>query len=179
MKDSYQKYRFSAINIKRDVASRFRSFSKLVSVSHTQTLETVMNFFEWNDISPNDDLGIKNNRTNKRINAMISILRNIEKQQTLPTKVMMETLFQEITNLEDSEEKDTNLDFGSPEPFSRDTEMERYRNRYEEMQHQLGNYRNRMLELLNRMNYVKGTFGQGHYKLNMHKNEFENFKKQL
>lgn len=92
---------------------------------------------------------------------------------------MMETLFQEITNLEDSEEKETNLDFGSPEPFSRDTEMERYRNRYEEMQHQLGNYRNRMLELLNRMNYVKGTFGQGHYKLNMHKNEFENFKKQL
>ena len=74
MKDPYQKYRFSAINIKKDVAVRFRNFSRLVSDSHTHTLERVMNFFEWNDLSPNDDLGINNNRTNKRINAVIAIL---------------------------------------------------------------------------------------------------------
>tara|TARA_R110002126_G_scaffold22865_7_gene81105 strand:+ start:1386 stop:1964 length:579 start_codon:yes stop_codon:yes gene_type:complete len=181
MEESYQKYRFSAINIKKEVAERFRSFSRLVSDSHTQTLETVMNFFEWNDLSPNDDLGIKNNRTNKRINALIAILKNIEKQQTLPTKVMLETLFQEVTNLEDSEGKigHRDIDLASPEPFSRDTELEHYRNRYEEMQQQLGTYRNRILELLDQMTLVKGTFGKGHYKLEMDKKEFENFKNQL
>mgnify|MGYP003678868731 FL=1 len=179
MEESYQKYRFSAINIKKEVAERFRSFSRLVSDSHTQTLETVMNFFEWNDLSPNDDLGIKNNRTNKRINALIAILKNIEKQQTLPTKVMLETLFQEVTNVEDSEGKEGHLDLASPEPFSRDTELEHYRNRYEEMQLQLGTYRNRILELLDQMTLVKGTFGKVYYKLNMDQNAFEQFKNGL
>ena len=179
VKDSFEKYRFSAINIKMNVAKRFRSFSRSVSHSHTHTLETVMNFFEWNDLSPNDNLGIKNNRTNKRINALIAILKNIEKQQTLPTKAMLETLFQEISNVEATEEKITPYDFGSPEPFSRDTELDHYRNRYEEIQQQLGTYRNRMLDLLEQMTYVKGTFGKGYYKLNMDQNAFEQFKNGL
>ena len=179
MKDPYQKYRFSAINIKKDVAVRFRNFSRLVSDSHTHTLERVMNFFEWNDLSPNDDLGINNNRTNKRINAVIAILKNIEKHQTLPTKAMLDTLFQEISNMENTEEKEEDFDFGSPEPLSRDNELDHYRNRYEEMQQLLGNHKNRMLDLLKRMTYVKGTFGKGHYKLDMDQPEFEKFKKEL
>ena len=136
MEDSYQKYRFSAISIKKEVDVRFRAFSRLVSDFHTSTLETVMNFFEWNDLSPNDDLGIKNNQTNKRINAVIAILKNIEKHQTLPTKAMLETLFQEMSQVEGAEEKEENFDFGSPEPFTKDKELEHYRKRYEEMQQQ-------------------------------------------
>lgn len=158
---------------------RFRVFSRLVSNSHTHTLEAMMNFFEWNDLSPNDDLGINNNRTNKRINAVIAILKNIEKQQTLPTKAMLDTLFQEIARVEDTEEKEEDFHFESPEPLSRDTELEQYRNRYEEMQQQLGSYKNRMQELLKRMSYVKGTFGKGHYKLDMDKTEFEKLKKRV
>lgn len=180
MEDTYQKYRFSAISIKKEVAVHFREFSRQVSDSHTRTLEAVMDFFEWNDLSPNDDLGINNNRTNKRINAVIAILKNIEKHQTLPTKAMLDTLFQEISQVEGVEEKEeTDFDFGTPEPFSRDTEMEHYQNRYEEMQQQLGNYKNRMQDLLEQMTYVKGTFGKGHYKLEMEKSEFEKLKKGL
>ena len=89
---------------------RFRNFSRLVSDSHTHTLERVMDFFEWNDLSPNDDLGINNNRTNKRINAVIAILKNIEKHQTLPTKAMLDTLFQVISNMEDTEEKEEKVE---------------------------------------------------------------------
>ncbi|WP_317171408.1 BfmA/BtgA family mobilization protein [Zobellia roscoffensis] len=161
------------------MARRFRAFSKLVSDSHTHTLEAIMNFFERNDLSPNDDLGIKNNRTNKRINALIAILKNIEKHQTLPTKTMLDTLFHEIANQEDQEGKEENFVFETSEPFSRDTEMEHYRNRYEEIQQHLGNYKNRMQELLERMTYVKGTFGRGYYKLNMDENEFERLKNEL
>ncbi|OWW23534.1 hypothetical protein B4Q04_20265 [Zobellia sp. OII3] len=179
MEDSYKKYHFSAINIKKGVAVRFRNFSRMVSASHTRTLETVMNFFEWNDLSPNDDLGIKNNRTNKRINAVIAILKNIEKHQTLPTKAMLDTLFQEISNMESIEDKEEDFDFGSLEPLSRDTELQQYRNRYEEMQEQLGTYRNRIQDFLEKLTYVKGTFIKGHYKLDMDKNEFEKFKREL
>lgn len=179
MEDAYQKYRFSAISIKKEVAARFREFSRQVSDSHTRTLEAVMNFFEWNDLSPNDDLGINNNRTNKRINAVIAILKNIEKQQTLPTKAMLDTLFQEMTKIEDKEEPEDDFDFGSPEPFTQDRELEHYRNRYGEMQQQLGQYKNQVQGLLEQLTYVKGTFGKGYYKLDMDKIEFGKFKKEI
>lgn len=179
MEDTYQKYRFSAISIKKEVAVRFRAFSRLVSESHTRTLEAVMNFFERNDLSPGDDLGINNNRTNKRINAVIAILKNIEKHQTLPTKAMLETLFQEMSQMEKKGTEEKNLDFGTPEALSRDAELEHYRDRYEEIQEQLGHYKNWVQDLLEQMTYVKGAFGKGYCKLEMDKIEFEKFKKEI
>ncbi|WP_268223899.1 BfmA/BtgA family mobilization protein [Sinomicrobium oceani] len=178
MEDVYRKYRFSAISIKKEVAVRFRAFSRLVSDSHTQTLEAIMNFFEWNDLHPQDDLGLKNNRTNKRINAVIAILKNIEKYQTLPTKAMLDTLFHEMSQVEEKEAEEA-VDFGPPDTFTRDRELEQYRERYEAMQQQLGHQNNQVRQLLAQLTYVKGTFGKGHYKLDMDKNELEQFKKQL
>ena len=55
----------------------------------------MLHFFERNDLSPDDDLGINNNRTNKRINAVIAILKNIEKTQTKPTVAMLQSLFEQ------------------------------------------------------------------------------------
>ena len=79
----YSKYSFSGINVKKDVAIKFRKFSKQISKSHTDALVAMLHFFERNDLSPDDDLGINNNRTNKRINAVIAILKNIEKTQNI------------------------------------------------------------------------------------------------
>lgn len=92
---------------------------------------------------------------------------------------MLDTLFQELSQVEDEEEKEENFDFGTPEAFTRDTELEHYRNRYEDMQQQLSRYKNRMDNLFSRLTYIKGTFGKGHYKLDMDKNEFVDFKKEL
>ncbi len=138
-----------------------------------------MNFFEWNDLSPNDNLGLKNNRTNKRINAVIAILKNIEKHQTLPTKAMLDSLFQEMAEMEEEGDIEEEFDFGTPEAFSPDTEMAHYRTRYEEMQEKLAAYKNMIQNLLEQMIYVKGTFGKGHYKLDMDKTEFEKLKREL
>jgi len=106
-------------------------------------------------------------------------LKNIEKHQTLPTKAMLDTLFQEISKVEVLEEKEDGNAFTGPLLISRDTELEQYRNRYEEMQLRLGTHKNRVLDLLERMTYVKGTFGKGYYKLDIDQSELENFKKQL
>lgn len=181
MEDHYQKYRFSAISIKKEIAVRFRKFSREISQSHTETLEDMLNFFEWNSLSPKDNFGVKSDGTKKRINALIAIVRNIEKQQTLPTKAMLDILFQEISQMENDEERELeeDFDFEMPEAFTRDKELEHYRNRYEEMQHQLSWYKNLVMELLEQLTYVKGTFGKEHYRLDMDKKEFENFKKGL
>src|SRR5690606_25670852 len=130
----------------KEVAVRFRKFSREVSRSHTETLEDMLNFFEWNSLSPKENLGVKSDGTKKRINALIAIVRNIEKQQTLPTKAMLDTLFQELSQLENDEEgePEEDFDFGTPEAFTRDTELEHYRTRYEDMQQQLSRYKNQM-----------------------------------
>ncbi|EIJ37589.1 hypothetical protein JoomaDRAFT_0542 [Galbibacter orientalis DSM 19592] len=183
MEKTYEKYRFSAISIKKEIADRFRRYSKDVSKSHSETLEAMLNFFKWNNLSPNENLGVKKDDTKKRINALIAIIRNIEKEQTLPTKAMLDILFQEVSQMESHskqwKEQEGSFDFGAPELLTRDAELEHYRNRYEEMQKELSHYKNRVEELWNQLNYVKGTFGKGYHKLDMDKNELENFKKSL
>lgn len=178
----FSTYGFSGINVKKDIAERFRAFSKDVSKSHSETLEAMLNFFKWNHLHPNDDLGVKRDDTKKRINALIAIIRNIEKQQTLPTKAMLDTLFQEIAQSDEQEEIEMTedpFDFGTPETITRDTELEHYRNRFEEIQQQLSRYKNNMDILLSRLHHVKGTFGKGYHKLDMDKDELEHFKKAL
>ncbi|VVV00957.1 BfmA/BtgA family mobilization protein [Mesonia oceanica] len=175
----FSTYGFSGINIKKDIAERFRAFSKDISKSHSETLEAMLNFFKWNNLDPNDNLGVKTDATKKRINALIAIVRNIEKQQTLPTKAMLDTLFQEMNKVDEEEKEAEQFDFGTPEPFSRDSELEHYKNRYEQMQQKLNTYRNNTKNLLEHLSYVKGTFGKGYYKLNMNTEELEHLKEEL
>ena len=175
----FSTYGFSGINIKKDIAERFRAFSKEISKSHSETLEAMLNFFKWNNLDPNDNLGVKTDATKKRINALIAIVRNIEKQQTLPTKAMLDTLFQEINKVDEEEKEVERFDFGTPEPLSRDTELEHYKKRYDQMQQQLSSYHNKTQRLLEHLTYVKGTFGKGYYKLDMQKDELEELQKEL
>jgi len=79
----------------------------------------------------------------------------------------------------EDQEKEESFDFETPESFSRDKELEHYQNRYEEMRQELGQYKSRVQNLMEQMTYVKGTFGKGHFKLDMGKDEFEKLKKEL
>lgn len=173
----FASYRFSAINVKRQVASRFRKFSRLVAHSHTATLEAMMNFFEWNDLSPNDDLGFKNNRTTRRINALIAVVKNIEKHQTLPTRAMMDTLFQEVSKIE-AEEEDK-MDFTTPTLLTESEELAFYRNQYEEIQSREAQLKRETAAVLDRMIWVKGTFGGGYWRLEMEHRAFDTLKNRL
>jgi len=89
---------FIGIRFKKETAKRFQQFSKTHFKSHTEAMATILDFFHYNEISPKERLG-PTGRTieaniKKRINAVIAIMRDMEKTQTKPTVTMMESLFQ-------------------------------------------------------------------------------------
>lgn len=89
---------FIGIRFKKETAKRFQEFSRTHFKSHTEALETMLDFFFYNEISPHERLG-PTGRTieasfKKRINAVIAIVRDMEKTQTKPTAAMIASLFQ-------------------------------------------------------------------------------------
>jgi hypothetical protein len=107
MDKNYQKERFESLSIKSSVVKKFRDYSKSISKSNSMTLLLMMEFFERNELSPEDDLkpglvetekGLveTENRIKKRINALIAIVKDIEKNQTKPTLAMLQSLFMNV-----------------------------------------------------------------------------------
>ena len=89
---------FIGIRFKKETAKRFQEFSRTHFKSHTEALDTMLDFFFYNEISPKEKLG-PTGRTieaslKKRINSVIAIMRDMEKSQTKPTVAMLESLFQ-------------------------------------------------------------------------------------
>ena len=89
---------FITIRFKRKTAKRFQEFSKTHFKTHTETMEAILDFFFYNEISPKEKLGPTGrtieSKLLKRINAVIAIMRDVEKTQTKPTVAMLESLFQ-------------------------------------------------------------------------------------
>ncbi len=169
-------YNFSAISIKGPIADRFRKFSKKVGRSHTETLESMLNFFEWNEISPNDSLGPNmislENRLKKRINALVAIIKNIEKNQTKPTNAMLQLLFQEDKGKEDSSQGDPI--FEEQPLITENEELQFYRNEYDIIKQQLHMVISDLQRLCDSVTFVKGNFGGGYLKINLTQEEFKN-----
>ena len=89
---------FIGIRFKKETAKRFQEFSRTHFKSHTEAMSTMLDFFFYNEISPKEKLG-PTGRTIEakllnRINAVIAIMRDVEKTQTKPTVAMIESLFQ-------------------------------------------------------------------------------------
>ncbi|PQV48809.1 hypothetical protein CLV33_10414 [Jejuia pallidilutea] len=163
---------FSTIRFKIKTANRFRKFSLQVAQTHTEALESMLNFFDWNDLSPTDNLGLKSERINKRINAVIAILKNIEKHQTKPTTIMLQRLFEETTTIE----KEEIFEFETPKLITENEELEHYRESYYIAQEQFTTLKYDLESLIEKAKYIKGSFSPGYFKLEMTKAEFEAIK---
>ncbi len=100
MDSGYEKEKFTTISFKSSVAKKFRAFSKKMRASNSMTLLMMLDFFESNNVSPKESLGptinTLENLIKKRVNAVIAILRTMEKSQTKPTVAMMQSLFEEV-----------------------------------------------------------------------------------
>ena len=88
---------FITIRFKRKTAKRFQEFSKMHFKTHTEAMESILDFFLYNEISPKEKLGPTGRTIEakllKRINAVIAIMRDVEKTQTKPTVAMLQSLF--------------------------------------------------------------------------------------
>ena len=89
---------FSNIRFKKNTAQRFQTFSRRYFKTHTEALQTMLDFFIYNEISPRESLGPNvrtiTNLIKKRVDAMAAIMKNMEKNGVLPTKAMLELLFE-------------------------------------------------------------------------------------
>ncbi|MFK7813911.1 MAG: BfmA/BtgA family mobilization protein [Maribacter sp.] len=90
---------FGTIRLHLRTIKRFKGFSRKITRSYSKTLEVMMDFFEWHGVSPESKFPKRidedGEKTRKRINGLIAILRDIEKTQTLPTNTMLLSLFGE------------------------------------------------------------------------------------
>ncbi|MFD2586078.1 BfmA/BtgA family mobilization protein [Croceitalea marina] len=98
MDKGYEKERFESLSIKSSIAKKFRRFSKRMGASQSMTLLLMLDFFEANGLSPKESLGphmhTLESLIKKRINAVMAVIKDIEKNQTKPTAAMMHALFE-------------------------------------------------------------------------------------
>lgn len=103
MDKGYEKEQFKNLSIKASVADKFNRFCKEMSLSKSMTLLVMMDFFKENGISPAESMGPNMETLEKRIsllikkrmNGMIAIMKDIEKNQTKPTVAMLQSLFEQ------------------------------------------------------------------------------------
>ena len=99
MDKGHEKEAFVTIKIKATTAHKFRTFCKNNAASQSMSLHQMIQFFEINGIAPTDDLADSitklERKINKRTNAIIAIIKDIEKNQTKPTTAMLLSLFEE------------------------------------------------------------------------------------
>ena len=95
---------FGTIRLHFRTIKRFKGFSQKITKTYSKTLEAMMDFFEWHGICLESKFPKRidedGQKTRRRINALIAILRVIEKTQTLPTNTMLLSLFGEKTKQE-------------------------------------------------------------------------------
>jgi len=103
MDKGYEKEQFKSLSIKSSVVQRFNKFCKEMSLSKSMTLLMMIDFFQESGISPAESIR-PNMETfekqislliKKRMNGMIAIMKDIEKNQTKPTLAMMQSLFEQ------------------------------------------------------------------------------------
>jgi len=168
---------FGTIRLHKRTIKRFKGFSRKITKSYSKTLEVMMDFFEWHRISPESKFPRRidedGEKTRKRINSLVAILRDIEKTQTLPTNNMLLSLFGEKTKHEKpklverkEEEKDKKVEMVSKYRYDRLKEI-----RKEE--------REDVLKFLLKVERIKPRFGNPYWRIETNATELAKLKNKM
>ncbi|MEE9363115.1 MAG: BfmA/BtgA family mobilization protein [Cellulophaga sp.] len=173
---------FYTIRFKRRTAQRFKHFSKKVSKSYSETMELVIDFFEWHGFLPSDRFEksiiqeIAKNR--KRTEASIAIIKDIEKNQTKPTNAMLLSLFAESLVKEEPELVERIfLDTPTEEKQIEDTTIPRIR--YDRLEDKMNSIKKDFSYVLDNVKLVKSSFGKDYFRLELTKEEIVRFRRIL
>ncbi len=89
---------FKNIRFKKKTAERFQEFSRTHFKTHSEALATMLDFFFYNEISPKEKLGPTGrkieNSLKKRMNAIIAIMKDVEKNKANPTLAILQSLLE-------------------------------------------------------------------------------------
>ncbi|WP_282160919.1 BfmA/BtgA family mobilization protein [Ulvibacterium marinum] len=179
-KKQKNKYDYSAISIKADVAVSFRRYSKQFSKSNSEVLRRMMVFLQWNGLNPFDNTiekivsAIEMNR--KQIEYLISIIKNIEKTQTKPTYEMVKILFEAHCKNKEATRKEKLF---IPKPKIREVEEKVPKIFHERKQQEFKDYKMDCQKLLEKIELVEPTFGKPYLKVDLSQGEYEKLRRQL
>lgn len=170
---------FYTIRFKRATAKRFKHFSKKVSGSYSETMEHIIDFFEWHGFRPTErfekSIGQELIHNRKRTEAAIAIIRDIEKNQTKPSSVILQQLFEEGSR-ETATENEVTHAFGTPTLLDENEELAHYRESYYRIQKEHQALRQDMEQLLTKAKYIRPALGGGHVRVELDQKAFETLK---
>lgn len=144
----------------------------------------MLDFFIYNEISPKESFGPNvrtiSNLIKKRFNAMVAIMKNMEKNGVLPTKTMMELLFEnsphkksrQVPLLMEGRKSDPERDMF----FKKVEEAIRVEKENTNLKCDLRQNREEFIALLNKVQLVKSNFGKSRLQLDMAPEDFERLK---
>lgn len=175
---------FKTIRFKVRTADRFKHFSKKISSSYSETLDRIMNFFEWHGFLPTDQFEKKimkeilKNR--KRTDDTIAIIRNIEKNNDKPNTAMLQLLFEGSTEEEEELQKmvDEIYDNSSLDaPTGEIPALTKWE--YDELQKKLLETKKEVIGFIDKIKPVKNRFGRDYFKLEIYNQELIKFKRYI
>lgn len=186
----FSTYEFSGVNFKKKTAVRFRAFSKTISLSNTDAMEAMLDFFKVHQISPLDSidgsLSSIEIRIKRRISHAIAIIKDIEKSQTLPTVAMLQSLFEQQLEQEgDNDDFDDDFEF-IEKKFENTEEAEQWleettipKIRYERLEEKMERLKADFSYVLSKVKVVKSNFGKDYLKLELTPEEVEKYKRSI
>jgi hypothetical protein len=155
------------------------------------TLLLMVHFFERHGIDPDQHLGetIASMKLfmKRRFNAMVAIMRSIEKEQTLPTVSMIQALFEQELESED-EEWATDFDFieqqlteakvpSEPETFEGEVTVPKIR--YDRLLEEMEELKEDFAYVLDHVSVYHNRFGKDHLKLDLNPEAIEKYRTKL
>ncbi len=179
-----RKSTFSAISINRITSERFRAYSKTVSKSHSETIDTMIDFFERARITPKSEVMISfikfQNYMIERFDYLEETLRRMEREQLKPTHDMLKSLF-DGTALK-KKQQPLILDRASIKMTREEWNMEEGKvsfEKYHDLIKARGEDRRTFSKVLDSIAKVEPTFGKPYFKLEIDAAELESIRKQL
>lgn len=169
---------FVTIKIKKKTAAQFRTYSRGMGKQQSETLQLMLDFFQNNQLSPLEELGPNlltlEKKLKVRINAVVAIIRDIEKSQTKPTLAMLQLLFQESPV-----KKEVLVEKNKLAPAPEEYVHEQLHKKIETLETRLSRSRRMTEKLLGHVAISRSSFGKVQLRLLMTQNEFQEIKEKL
>ncbi|SFB81229.1 hypothetical protein SAMN04487891_102477 [Flagellimonas taeanensis] len=177
---------YSNITVKKETATRFRSYSKKFGRSHSEVLDGMISYFKENSLDPFgegtkiilDSIKKLERQMMKKIDRLIAIIKNMEKTSIRPTYEMMLILYEAYVKdgrkpkREPVQIQEERKDFLEPRNTVPKTEHDRMLKEFKE-------YKKRCHEIINNVEKVEPIMGKPYLKINMGIGDFESLKYQL